>query len=176
MASRFSREELERAFRVYWQTGAVGEDWSGWADLFTEDVEYVEHFLGRMRGRETVRAWIVPLMNQYGELYTAYEWHTVDVARGRVIFAMQNRRDHPGAEGLIDFSGLSVIDYAGDGLWARQEDYWAAPASEACYKLYHKARKQHDPDHYRKRTRNDWGSGPRWCQGPPLGPGSILKP
>ncbi len=170
----WSADELEAAFRRYWQTGAVGEDWSGWADLFTEDVEYVEHFLGAMRGRETIRAWIVPLMARYGELYPAYEWHTIDVARGRVVFTMQNRRDHPDGQSAIDFSGISMIDYAGGGLWRRQEDYWAAPAAERCFKLYQDARKAIDPDHDKKRTRKDWGLGPSWCQGPPLGPGSIL--
>src|SRR5262245_17128798 len=42
----FSRDELEDAFRTYWRTGAVGENWDAWADLFTEDAEYVEHVLG----------------------------------------------------------------------------------------------------------------------------------
>lgn len=28
-------EEVEAAFRAYWQAGAVGEDWDRWADLFT---------------------------------------------------------------------------------------------------------------------------------------------
>jgi hypothetical protein len=32
----FDRDELESAFRTYWRTGAVGEDWDAWANLFTE--------------------------------------------------------------------------------------------------------------------------------------------
>src|SRR6266851_7829775 len=76
--SRFDREEIERAFRRYWQAGAVGENWDAWADLFTEDADYVEHVLGSLKGREAIRAWIKPTMQQYGELYTVYEWHTVD--------------------------------------------------------------------------------------------------
>ena len=52
------REELERAFQLYWRTGAVGEDWDAWADLFTEDCTYFEHWYGQMQGRETVRKWI----------------------------------------------------------------------------------------------------------------------
>ena len=80
----FGHQELEQAFRVYWRTGAVGEDWDAWADLFTEDCVYVEHFYGTMRGRETVRAWIKPIMAKYGEIYTAYEWHVIDAAQGRV--------------------------------------------------------------------------------------------
>ena len=82
---RFTRDEMESAFRTYWRTGAVGEDWDAWADLFTEDTEYVEHVLGTMHGREEIRAWIKPIMAQYPELYTAYEWHSVDEASGRVM-------------------------------------------------------------------------------------------
>jgi len=171
----FSHRELDEAFRHYWGTGAVGEDWSAWADLFTEDVEYVEHFLGRMRGREAVRAWILPLMREYPELYTAYQWHTVDEARGRVIFAMINRRDHPGGGPSIDFPGISVIDYAGAGLWKRQEDYWAAPAGRSAYQGYREAL-CNDPEHPAKQTRKEWGDGPEWCQGAPLGPTSTLVP
>ena len=44
---------------------------------FTDDVTYIEHVLGNRNGREEVRAWIKPTMEEYGEMYTAYEWHTV---------------------------------------------------------------------------------------------------
>jgi len=114
---RYGRDELEQAFHSYWRTGAVGEDWDAWADLFTEDCRYFEHFYGHMRGRETVRAWIKPVMERYGEIYTAYEWHVVDPEGGRVVFYMQNRRDHPGGRGTIDFPGVSILEYAGGGKW-----------------------------------------------------------
>src|SRR5215470_4187041 len=74
----FTRDELEQAFRHYWQTGAVGENWDAWADLFTEDAEYVEHVLGNLSGREAIRNWIKPIMAQYGEIYTASEWQRRD--------------------------------------------------------------------------------------------------
>src|SRR5262245_1166568 len=45
---KFSAAELDSAFRTYWQTGAVGENWDAWAELFTEDALYVEHVLGNM--------------------------------------------------------------------------------------------------------------------------------
>ena len=161
----FSHAELDAAFRHYWSTGCVAENWDAWTDLFTEDVEYVEHQLGNLRGREAVRAWILPLMEKYGEIYTPYCWHTVDVERGRVVFAMINRRDHPNGTDFIDFPGLSIIDYAGDSLWRRQEDYWAMPAGEAAFKTYERALWDFDPQHRQKRTRRNWGDGPDWTIG-----------
>jgi hypothetical protein len=70
MAS-FTRDEIERAFVHYWRCGAVAEDWDAWVECFTEDVVYVEHVLGTMRRFAPGS----PIMAQYGELYTAYEWH-----------------------------------------------------------------------------------------------------
>ena len=163
----FSREEIEQAFRHYWRTGAVGEDWDAWADLFTEDVLYVEHVLGTMRGRETVRDWIKPIMANYGELYTVYEWHMIDPDTDRVVMYMQNRRDHPSGTGVIDFPGISVLTYAGDNRWSYEEDYWSVPGAQATGKEYADACKEHDPEHATKRTRNNWGNGPDWTRGAP---------
>ncbi len=161
----FDRDELEQAFRTYWRTGAVGEDWDAWADLFTEDCTYFEHYYGAMQGREVVRAWIKPVMARYGEIYTAYEWHTIDVERGRVIFYMQNRRDHPGGQGTIDFPGVSLLEYAGSGKWKREEDFWAWKQREVAMKAYEDASRQFDPEHARKKTRWSWGNGPEWTRG-----------
>src|SRR5262249_56091143 len=108
----FDRDELEKAFRTYWRTGAVGEDWDAWADLFTEDCTYFEHYYGSMQGREHVRAWIKPVMARYGEIYTAYEWHTIDVERGRVIFYMQKRTDHTGGQDTIDFPAPPLLSHS----------------------------------------------------------------
>jgi hypothetical protein len=163
--AKFERDEMEQAFRTYWRTGAVGEDWDAWAELFTEDCRYVEHFYGTMNGRETVRAWIKPIMEKYGEIYTAYEWHVLDPEAGRVVFCMQNRRDHPAGTGPIDFPGVSVLEYAGGGLWRLEEDYWAVKRREEAMREYEEACRRHAPDHPRKKTRLDWGRGPAWTRG-----------
>lgn len=162
---KYSRAELERAFQLYWRTGAVGEDWDAWADLFTEDATYVEHVLGTMKGREAIRAWIKPIMEQFGELYTAYEWHTIDEDGGRAIVYMQNRRDHPSGNGTIDFPGITILEYAGNNQWKLEEDYWAVARGQETIKEYEQACKEHDPDHKKKRTRLHWGNGPAWTQG-----------
>ena len=82
---KFDRAELEQSFRRYWQTGAVGEDWDAWSNLFTPDALYVEHMLGTRHGREEIRAWIKPVMERFCEIYTAYEWHVVDEAGERIL-------------------------------------------------------------------------------------------
>jgi hypothetical protein len=162
-----TRDELEQAFRTYWRTGAVGEDWDAWADLFTPDAEYVEHVLGNLKGREAIRNWIKPIMAQYGEIYTAYEWHSVDPDAGRVMVYMQNRRDHPSGHGVIDFPGITILDYAGNGEWKREEDFWAVPTATQAAQEYEAAREQHDPEHRKKMTRLNWGNGPAWTKGEP---------
>jgi len=161
----YSNDELESAFIRYWRTGAVGEEWDAWADLFTEDARYVEHVLGSMHGREAIRAWIKPIMAQYGEVYTAYEWHVVDPATGRICVYMQNRRDHPSGTGVIDFPGITILHYAGGGKFDYEEDFWAVPGATKSTEEYEAARKAHDRDHRKKMTRLDWGRGPEWTQG-----------
>lgn len=160
-----SREEIEEAFRTYWRAGAVGEDWDSWADCFTEDAVYIEHVLGNLRGREAIRAWIKPIMAQFGELYTAYEWHMVDPATGRVCVYMQNRRDHPSGSGTIDFPGITILHYAGNGRFDYEEDFWAVPQAQKANEAYAAACRQHDPEHAARRTRHHWGTGPAWTRG-----------
>src|SRR5258707_1274578 len=46
-----AREEVETAFQRFWTVGNVNEDWAAWTQHFTEDVRYIEHIYGEMRGR-----------------------------------------------------------------------------------------------------------------------------
>jgi hypothetical protein len=158
--------EVEQAFRQYWQLGAVGENWDVWCDTcFTEDVTYVEHVLGNKLGREAVRAWIKPTMRDYGEMYTAYEWHMVE-ASGRVVVYMQNRRDNPDPSAPpIDFPGITVLQYAGTGMFSLEEDFWSLVEGTRTMKQYIQACKEFDPEAPAKRTRKNWGNGPDWTRG-----------
>src|SRR4029453_4102476 len=170
--AQFDRAEMDAAFRTYWRTGAVGEDWAPWADFFTAACTYFEHYYGTMNGREAVRAWIKPIMEKYGEIYTVYEWHTIDVDRGRVIFNMQNRRDDPGGNGkTFDFPGVSLLEYAGGGKGKREEDFWPWKQGGVAMKGWEEACKRVDPDHAKKKTRWNWGNGPEWTRGADRGPG-----
>ncbi len=42
----FDRTEVEAAFRHYFLTGPVREDWAAWSQLFTDDATYTDHFDG----------------------------------------------------------------------------------------------------------------------------------
>jgi hypothetical protein len=171
---KYSRDEVEQAFQKYWALGAVGEDWDAWCDeCFTDDVTYIEHILGNRNGREEVRAWIKPTMEEYGEIYTAYEWHMVS-DDGRVVVYMQNRRDNPepGAP-PIDFAGMTVLQYDGNGKFSLEEDFWSLTEGVRTQKEYDAATAAHDSDHKRKRTRLNWGNGPAWTRGADSYNGSL---
>lgn len=159
MAAVSHAGEVEEAFLQYWRLGAVGEQWEAWADLFTEDALYVEHVLGTMHGRDEIKRWIVDIMNQYSELYTVYEWHMVE--GNRVVVYMQNRRDDPDpSQPPIDFPGITILDYAGDGKFSKEEDYWSVPGANRAGKRYAERVAAVDPDHAAKRTRWHWPGPP----------------
>ena len=85
---------------------------------------------------------------------------------GRVVVYMQNRRDNPDPAGPpIDFPGITVLQYAGDGKFKYEEDFWSFPGAQRSLQQYAKALQEHDPDHKAKRTRRHWGDGPEWTQG-----------
>ena len=157
-----ARDEVETAFRVYWQTGAVGEDWDAWCNLFTEDAVHHEHVLGRRQGREEIRRWIKPTMERVPELYTALGWYAID--GNRVVCEAINRRDDPSpGGGVIDFPGVTVLLYAGGGRWSFEEDYWVPAEALAATKRYQEASAKHDPDHPGRRTRLNWPASPAWA-------------
>lgn len=89
----------------------------------------------------------------------------MDPDTGRVMVYMQNRRDHPRGTGVIDFPGITILQYAGNNQWRREEDFWAVPTAYKAAEDYANACKQFDPDHRKKGTRLDWGKGPEWTRG-----------
>jgi hypothetical protein len=161
---KFTRDELESAFQRYWQAHA-DEDWDALADSFTRDGEVIEYVLGSQNGREQIRDWVKSMMDATPELYVVYQWHLVDEERDDIVVYVQYRRDHPAGTGTIDYPGISVLHYAGDGLFDRSEDFWPEQGEEGALTTYLEACAVHDPDHRRKRTRANWGDGPDWSRG-----------
>jgi hypothetical protein len=126
------RAEVVDAFRLHWTIGSVDEDWAAWPDRLTEDVEYIEHFYGEMRGREAVRTWIVGLMAQRADVHAVLDWYVV--SGRRLILSMTNRYYNPDPAGApFDFPGLTVLGYARDGLFGYQEDYWDQRLAKVAY-------------------------------------------
>lgn len=125
---RWSRAELEDEFSRHKQVVVdIGAswDWSRFADQFTEDAVYVEHSYGTFRGREEIRGWIVATMNTFpgSEMpFFPSTWESIDTEKGWVICEFQNRMRDPGDGSIHQKPNISVLKYAGDGLWSYEED------------------------------------------------------
>ena len=127
---RFSREELTEAFATFEATVAEAartRDWDAWVGHYTPDVDYIEHAMGTMKGRDEVRAWITRTMGTFpGSYMTEFPslWSVIDEDTGRVICELDNPMRDPGDGTIISATNISIVTYAGDGLWSRQEDIY----------------------------------------------------
>jgi hypothetical protein len=125
---RWSRQELEDAFARHEQVVVeIGQswDWSRFADEFTEDAVYVEHALGTFNGRERIRDWIVSTMNTFpgSEMpFFPTSWHAIDEGLGWVFCEVLNRMKDPADGSIHQQPNITVLKYAGDGLWSYEED------------------------------------------------------
>lgn len=128
--ARFTRAQLSDAFAVFEETvdrAARTRDWDEWVAHYTPEVDYIEHAAGVMKGREHVREWIRRTMTTFpGSHMTAFPtlWHVIDTERGRVICELDNPMRDPGDGTRISATNISIISYAGDGMWSRQEDVY----------------------------------------------------
>jgi hypothetical protein len=124
------RETLQRAFEGY--VAAVEEicrtgEWTRFADLFTEDATYCEHVYGDFSGREEIRPWIVRTMTTWpGSAMVAFPpaWAVFDPETSRVVCEIRNLMRDPGDGSVHEASNITILTYAGDGLWAREEDVY----------------------------------------------------
>jgi hypothetical protein len=127
---QFSRGELAAAFEKFEQTvarAAEKQDWDAWVEHYTPDVLYIEHAAGTMRGRDEVREWIKGTMSTYpGSHMVAFPslWSVIDEPTGRIIMELDNPMRDPGDGSVITATNISIITYAGDGLWRQQEDIY----------------------------------------------------
>lgn len=126
----FAADELERAFLAHMEkvedVRARGA-WEELPSLFTEDAEYVEHAFGTFHGREEIGRWAVKTMTAYpGRVMTGFPlaWHVVDAPSGRVICELRNLMPDPGDGSALEESNITILTYAGDGLWSREEDVY----------------------------------------------------
>lgn len=130
MPTSFTRTELDDAFEHFQRVVAevaVSGDWDRWADQFTVDAEYVEHAYGSFSGREAIRRWVTKTMTSFpGSHMAEYPalWHVSDPATGRVICEIDNPMRDPGDGSVFTATNITILTYAGDGLWSREEDVY----------------------------------------------------
>jgi len=124
------RAELEQAFATYQATVEDirrSGDWGRFADMFTEDADYVEHSYGTFKGRDQIRSWIVKTMTSFPAtemLGFPATWAVFDPETGRVVCEVDNPMRDPGDGSHHTAANITILDYAGNGLWSRQEDVY----------------------------------------------------
>ncbi len=120
--STFSDDEVERELLAFLDVQR-GQDWNRMCDFFTPEAVYVEHALGTYVGRETIREWLVPVMAPLVGWEYPTKWYLV--GDDRAVHYWDNIMPTPrGDEGTYAFSGVTILDYAGEGLWSREEDIY----------------------------------------------------
>jgi ketosteroid isomerase-like protein len=126
----FPRAEVEEAFAEFRRRGIGEFDWPGWADLFTDDALYIEHNLGTFEGRAAIKDWIVATMAQFSAMSFDLDWWVF--GEDRVVFNIWNLLPDPSGGGAhYGFTNATVIDYAGNGRWSFEEDYYNPATANA---------------------------------------------
>ncbi len=121
--SRFDTTEIEDAFTEFRKRGVERHDWAGWADLFTDDALYEEHFLGNFHGRSEISSWIQACMAEYKSMTLWIDWHLV--ADDKVAFYIWNNLPDPTGTGKrYGFPNTTVLGYAGEGKWNWEADFY----------------------------------------------------
>lgn len=167
MTKTYDREEVEQAFRTYYMTGPVMEDWAAWAHMFADDAVYTEHFWGTFHGPDEIQVWVEGAMAACPQIYTPLEWYIID--GNRCVYRCYNWSDSPEPGGApIGFPSLQNIVYAGNGKWRSEEDWWVLREARYAAEKYAAAAAAHDPDFASKLTRDDWGPWVDWAR-PPAG-------
>ncbi|MCW2622004.1 MAG: hypothetical protein JWL64_1606, partial [Frankiales bacterium] len=165
MAKTFPLAEIEEAFRNYYLTGIIYEDWVAWSKLFTDDATYHDHFWGTFTGPAEVEKFLETTMSGSAHVYAALEWYTYR-EDGRLIYKNSNRADHPIPEkGWMDFPSLQVIQYAGDGKWSSEEDWWVMYDMVRFRNKYNAALEEAGtPDFAATLSRRDFGDWVDWAR------------
>jgi hypothetical protein len=154
--------EVEAAFRHYFLTGPVGEDWIAWSQLFTADATYNDHFWGTFHGPAEIQRFLEGTMSFAAHVYSPLVWYNIDGPH--VVYKVVNRADNPEPGGEhIEFPSLQVIQYAGDGKWASEDDWWTVQEM----KLFNQR--------YAGRPRAGRRQGPRPAVAPQLGRGDSAS-
>lgn len=155
------REEVEEAFAEFIRLGVENRDWPAWAGLFTDDAEYIEHNLGHFSGQPAIHDWIVDAMAPFPNMTFSVDWHVIE--GDRVAFYIWNHLPDPaGGDTYYSFPNISLIDYAGDGKWSREEDFYnPADANRAVGDWYRAGGSKETPENDDLVAPEDWAPLPR---------------
>ena len=127
---QWSRDELQRAHDNYVEVARVAAasgDWRAWSECFTEDATYVEHHYGEFVGRTAIHDWISTTMAQWPNSEMTefpHDWCVCDEERGRWICQIENRMRDIGDGKVYQAPNITILDYAGDLQWSREEDVY----------------------------------------------------
>lgn len=133
----FSREEVEAAYHHFVAVGDSG-DWNAWADLHSEDGLWVEHHLGTFTGREAIRKAIVDVMKPVPMMVFPVDWFVIEGNRV-VYYPWQVMPDPAGGDEDYRFGCVTILQYAGDGLFSYQEDLYNPTEAQAVMKRWMEA-------------------------------------
>ncbi len=146
------RDEIEDAFARYRaaadQAGIDG-DWGPWVERFTPDVRYVEAHYGEFHGRDEVLTWIRGTMRAWPFTHMQlfpWDWYTVDAEQGWVVGQIENRFVDPGDGGIHQGANWTRLVYAGDGLFASEEDVYNPAHFAPVVERWLAAWARHHPD------------------------------
>jgi ketosteroid isomerase-like protein len=122
------REEIEAAIEQYLElrrAAITGErPWSDLAEVFTDDIVFVDPVWGRHEGRDHVVQFLRDSMAGLDDWDFPHLWQMID--GDKVVLGFTNRL--PGRRpdgGHWDVESVSVLDYAGDGRFLREADFFS---------------------------------------------------
>ncbi len=156
----FPRQEVEEAWTEFQRRGVQTQDWSGWADLFTDDALYEEHNLGVFHGRNEIKSFIVDTMKDYPEMTLWIEWAVID---GNQIgfYIWNNLPDPTGTGQRFGFPNTTLLEYAGDGKFSFEGDYYNPVDAERVFRSWLEAGgKRTTPQDPTLRGIDDWNPQP----------------
>jgi predicted SnoaL-like aldol condensation-catalyzing enzyme len=138
----FPREEVEAAVLQYIQdmenVSKPGGDIVAVFDrMFTDDVVYVEHEFGTVRGRKAVVEWCAALVNSnpaMSDIVLRFDWYMID--GNRVVVYHHDGFPDPRGNGAFEVTIVTILEYAGNMRWSYEEDIYNAKEFEQALSSY----------------------------------------
>lgn len=122
------RGEIEAAIENYLdirRAAVSGErPWSDLAEVFTDDIVFIDCVWGRHQGREAVVQFLADSMAGLEDWDFPHLWQLID--GDRVVLGFTNRLPGTRPDGEPwDVEGVSILHYAGDGRFSYEYDLFS---------------------------------------------------